>query len=141
MQALSITSPFSPYNPAMQTGRPAKSKRSEFGARLHALREAAGLSQAQVAEKLGIAQPTYALWERRTTAIPAPQLQKLAATFNVGVEALFSDEKGTPSRGKGPTGKARQVFERVSQLPRATQQRILANVEDALTAYEVRKTG
>ena len=41
----------------------------------------------------------------------------------------------------GPVGKARAVFERVSRLPRATQQRILANVEDALTAYEVRKAG
>lgn len=141
MQAISITQPFDPYTAGMQTGRPAKTKRSEFGERLHALREAAGLSQAQVAEKLGIAQPTYALWERRTAAIPAAQLQKLAATFGVGVEALFDDDKTAARRGNGPTGKARQMFERVSQLPRATQQRILANVEDALTAYDVRKAG
>ena len=55
MQAILITEPTSPYNGAMQTGRPAKTKRSEFGARVHALREATGLSQAQVADKLGIA--------------------------------------------------------------------------------------
>jgi transcriptional regulator with XRE-family HTH domain len=122
----------------MQTGRPAKSQRSEFGARLHALREAAGLSQSQVADQLGIKQPTYALWERRTTAISAIQLQQLADVFGVGIDALFLDAKAA-RRGNGPTGKARQLFERVSLLPRAAQQRILANVEDALTAYEVRK--
>lgn len=139
MQAQLIIPEVEAYNAAMQTGRPAKSKRSEFGARLHALREAAGLSQTQIADKLGIKQPTYALWERRTTAISAIQLQALADAFGVGIDALFIDEKVAAKRANGPTGKARQLFERVSKLPRATQQRILANVEDALTAHEVRK--
>jgi transcriptional regulator with XRE-family HTH domain len=134
MQAISITQPFGPYTAGMQTGRPAKTNRSEFGARLHALREVAGLSQAQVAEKLGIAQPTYALWERRTAAIPAAQLQKLAEIFGVGVEALFDDDKTAARRGNGPTGKARAVFERVSQLPRSRQQKIVEVVEALLKA-------
>ena len=60
--------------------------------------------------------------------------------LDVTVEHLLGVEERT-KRGAGPVGKARAVFERVSQLPRATQQRILANVEDALTAYDVRKTG
>ena len=141
MQALFITRQVGPYNPGMQTGRPAKSKRSEFGARLHALREAAGLSQAQVAEKLGIAQPTYALWERRTTAISAAQLQKLAEILGVGVDALFVDAKVAKQRGSGPVGKAKALFERVSALPRERQKRILATVEDMLAAHETRKTG
>jgi transcriptional regulator with XRE-family HTH domain len=133
MQAISITQPFDPYTAGMQTGRPAKTNRSAFGARLHALRETAGLSQAQVAEKLGIAQPTYALWERRTAAIPATQLQKLSEIFGVGVEALFDSDK-TAKRGNGPTGKARAVFERVSQLPRSRQQKIVDVVEALLKA-------
>ena len=133
MQAISITQPFDPYTAGMQTGRPAKTNRSEFGARLHALRETAGLSQAQVAEKLGIAQPTYALWERRTAAIPATQLQKLSEIFGVGVEALFDSDK-TAKRGNGPIGKARAVFERVSQLPRSRQQKIVDVVEALLKA-------
>jgi transcriptional regulator with XRE-family HTH domain len=113
----------------MQTGRPAKSKRSEFGARLHALREAAGLSQAQVADRLSIAQPTYALWERRTTAISHEQLQKLAVIFGVGIDALFVDEKAAARRGSGPAGKLRQVFERASKLPRAQQAKVAEFVE------------
>ncbi len=129
MQAKLIIAELAPYNPGMQTGRPAKSQRTEFGARLHALREAAGLSQAQVAAKLGIAQPTYALWERRTTAISADQLHKLADVFGVGVDALFVDEKAAARRSTGPAGKLRQVFERASKLPRSQQAKLIEFVE------------
>ena len=140
MQADFITQAIDPYNGAMQTGRPAKTKRSDFGARLYALREAAGLSQAQVADKLGVAQPTYALWERRTTAIATVHLQKLAEIFGVGVEALFTDSKTRARRG-GPVGKAKALFDRLSALPRDRQQKILGTVEDMLLAHEVRKAG
>jgi HTH-type transcriptional regulator, cell division transcriptional repressor len=122
----------------MQTGRPSKHPRNPFGQRLHAAREAAGLSQAQVADKLGIHQTSYADWERHSVALRPEQLKTLAGLFNVAVSELLGEEP-PKKRGAGPVGKARHAFERVSKLPRATQQRILANVEDALTAYEARK--
>lgn len=137
MQAFQLTQEERPYNAGMKTGRPSKLPRTEFGARLHAAREAAGLSQAQVADKLGITQAAYAFWERRNVALRAEQIEQVAAILGVTAEQLFA--AAAKPRGAGPTGKAKQLFERVSKLPRATQQRILANVEDALTAHEVRK--
>jgi transcriptional regulator with XRE-family HTH domain len=125
----------------MITGRPAKTQRTEFGQRLFAARQQLGLSQAQMAEKLGITQPSYAGWERRETALKPEHLVQLSAILNVTVDHLLGSKDNGRQRSGGPAGKARQIFERVSQLPRATQQRILANVEDALTAYEVRKGG
>jgi len=124
----------------MPGGRPPKHQRSPFGERLHAARLAAGLSQTQVAEKLGITQPSYADWERRMVALRPDYLPQLAVVLGITVEQLLGIAE-SPQRGKGPIGKARHVFERVSELPRATQQRILASVEDALTAYQVRKAG
>jgi transcriptional regulator with XRE-family HTH domain len=138
MQAYSVSFFSLGYSPDMAMGRPAKSKRTEFGARLVTARQELGLSQAQVAEKLGITQQSYGGWERRETALKPEHLLQLTAILNVTVDYLLGKETDRKRRG-GPAGKARQVFERVSQLPRATQQRILANVEDALTAYEVRK--
>ena len=140
MQAYSVTTFPSFYTPGMITGRPAKTKRSEFGERLFAARQQLGLSQTQMAEKLGITQPSYAGWERRETALKPEHLVQLSSILNVTVDHLLGKENGRQRSG-GPAGKARQIFERVSQLPRATQQRILANVEDALMAYEVRKGG
>jgi len=121
----------------MKTGRPSKLPRSDFGARLHAAREAAGLSQAQMSEKLGIHQTSYAAWERHTVALRPEQLKTVADLCGVTVEHLIGTEQ-TTKRGGGPTGKARALFERVSTLPRSSQQRILAGVEDALMAHEVR---
>lgn len=119
------------YYGLMKTGRPATSQRTDFGTRLHALRETAGLSQQEVAKQLGISQPSYALWERRTTAIPVDQLARLAAILGVRIDDLFSEDplsNGKQRKG-GPVGKARRVFEQVNKLPRAQQQHILTVVE------------
>jgi len=112
----------------MQTGRPSKHPRTPFGERLHAAREAAGLSQAQVAEKMGIAQNAYAMWERHPVALKPQQIEKLSAIVGVSVEFFFGKVAAKQPRG-GPVGKARRVFESLSKLPRHHQQRIIGVVE------------
>ena len=124
----------------MKTGRPSKLERTAFGARLHAAREAAGLSQAQVADKLGITQAAYAFWERRKVALRPEQIEQVAAILGVAAEQLFGAGDGH-RRGNGPAGKLRQVFERASQLPRDQQRHVLRVVEDALAGYQARKAG
>lgn len=125
-----------PYNDHMNTGRPSLHERTAFGERLHAAREARGLSQAQVAERLGMSQNAYACWERRPVALRPDQIQQLADTLGVSVEELFANDARN-DRKVGPTGKARRLFEEVSRLPRKRQQRILAVVQDMLTAQRI----
>lgn len=86
------------------------------------------MSQRKVASALGISQPSYALWEQRNVAITADQLVKLAAVLNVSVEELLGQDNGNRRKG-GPTGKVRQVFEKVSRLPRHQQSKIVEVVE------------
>ena len=117
-----------PYPVGMQTGRPSKYPRTPFGERVHAAREAMGLSQAQVAEKMGVTQTAYAVWERHPVALRPDQIEKLAAVLNVTVEYLFGREE-TSQRGKGPVGKARRLFESVSKLPRHQQKQVLTVLE------------
>lgn len=136
MQAQSYNPANGLYNPAMQTGRPAKTKRSKFGARLHALREAAGLSQAHVADKLGIKQPSYAAWERRTVAISHDQVQQLADILGVKPEDFYRAEDSAPKRGTGPAGRLRQLFERASKLSRAQQTKVAEFVEPFVERQE-----
>lgn len=112
----------------MQVGRPSKRPRTAFGQRLFAARNAAGLSQAEVAEKLGLTQTAYAFWERHPVALRPDQVEKLALILGVSVEQLF----GSNNRGRihsGPVGRARRAFEQVSKLPRSQQQYILKVVE------------
>ena len=123
MQPLFITARGCPYDEAMQTGRPSKRPRSAFGARLHAAREAIGLTQGQVAEKLGITQPAFALWERRDMALRPDQIEAVAKVLNVTVDHLFGHTQAKTNGG--PVGKVRQTFEEVSRLPRRQQQHIV----------------
>ena len=128
MQAFSLTGKMPAYTPAMQTGRPSKKGRPPFGERIHALREQAGLSQQQLADKLDLTQRAYAYWERNPVALRPDQLLKLSAALDVPVDQLLGEEGGK-RRGGGPTGKMKQLFEAASRLPRSQQQKVAAVLE------------
>jgi transcriptional regulator with XRE-family HTH domain len=136
MQAESLFPFPAPYTIPMTAGRPAKFKRSAFGGKLFAARQQMGLSQMQLAARLGITQSTYAGWERRTTALKPEYISSLAEVLNVSVDYLLGHDNGGQRKG-GPVGKARRIFEEVSQLPRHKQQRILGIVEDLLAAQRL----
>jgi transcriptional regulator with XRE-family HTH domain len=103
-------------------------ERTPFGQRLHALREQAGLSQQQVADKLGLTQRAHADWERNPVALRPEQLLSLADVLNVPVEDLEGSD-GKKNRSTGPTGRMKQLFEAASRLPRSQQQKIVAQLE------------
>jgi transcriptional regulator with XRE-family HTH domain len=123
MQAKSIETDFALYSEGMKSGRPLKSRKSDFAERLRSLREAAGLSQSEMARRLNIRQPSYALWETYNVALKPEQLLALANALGVAVEQLFADSDKSARRG-GPKGRARDVFEAVSRLPRRQQEKI-----------------
>ncbi len=123
MQAKILSFCAAPYHGLMKTGRPAKYPRTPFGERIHAARESLGLSQTQVAEKLGITQMGYAFWERRPVALRPEQIEKLAEVLNVTPDYIFGRDEG-PVRSGGPVGKMRRLFEAASRLPRSQQQKV-----------------
>jgi len=133
MQGISPVSGNCPYSDGMPGG-------SEFGGRLVVIRQRAGLSQTQIADKLGVSQQAYAGWERSTVALRPDDLAKLAEVLKTTTDELLGKQPA-PRRGTGPVGKAKAVFDRVSALPRDRQQKILGAVEDMLVAHEVRKAG
>ena len=139
MQAISVTFSDRPYDAAMQTGRPSKRKRPPLGERIATLREQAGLSQQQLAERLGVNQQMIAYWERRAATLRPDQLTALADALQISIDQLLG--KAAPKvRGSGPSGKMRQTFEAVSRLPRRQQQKI-AEVITALVAQHRNANG
>lgn len=65
----------------------------EFSERLKKLRKDAGLTQVDVAEKLGISQPAYASWERGIKKPTQDNLVKIAKLFNASIDTLVSNDK------------------------------------------------
>jgi transcriptional regulator with XRE-family HTH domain len=94
--------------------------RSPLGARLAAARLHAGLTQRQLADKLGLSQRVIAHWETQSVGLRADQLTALADALNVTTDFLLGREEEKPQQS-GPSGKVRRVFEEVSTLPRHQQ--------------------
>jgi len=136
MQALSRDAVNHAYNEPMPSnmGRPTERDRTEFGERIVAAREEAGLSQRELADKLGITQRALSWWEREPVALKPEQMAALAAALGVTTDYLLGVEV-PKKRGTGPTGKARKVFEAVSKLPRHQQQKIVDVVETFVASH------
>jgi len=120
---------------ATTMGRPTDRKRTPFGERLVAAREAAGLSQRELADKLGITQRALCWWEREPVALKPEQLATLATALCVSTDVLLGRD-GVKKHGGGPNGKARRAFEAVAKLPRHHQQKIV-DVVEALVSQTV----
>jgi len=127
MQEVSVNIFDTQYDGLMKSGRPSTRERTEFGKKLVMAREALGFSQAQVAEKIGMTQKGYAVWERYPVALKPEQIQKLTEVLQVSPDYLFG--KTSRSKKGGPTGKARRLFDELSKLPRSQQQHVLTVVE------------
>ena len=118
----------------MPIGRPSTRQRTEFGQRLFERRETAGLTQAEVAERLELSQRAYAAWERDPVAILPERLADLAEILGTTAAELFGETE--PRRGmNAPGGRLGQSVEAISKLPRRQQGKIL-DVVEALLAQQ-----
>lgn len=81
--------------------RMAKDVSRPLGARLRALRDARGLTQAQLAEKVGISWHFVSSIERAEKGAPINTLAKLAAALDVTLSELFLGvDKALPREAK-----------------------------------------
>jgi len=99
--------------------------RPRLGAHLAELRTRAGLSQGDLAERVGVQQQTIAFWEQSSKPPRSEVLAPLAQALGVRVESLLGGGNGhAPVRKGGPQGRLRKVFEEASGLPRRQQEKI-----------------
>lgn len=112
--------------------------RPRQGARIAALRQNAGLSQAELARLIGESQQNIAFWELSDKPPRSDILIPMAKTLGVSVEDLLTDKKINQKRG-GPVGKLRKTFDEVSSLPRRQQEKIIEFVSALILQYKTQK--
>lgn len=110
-------------------GRPAKKPRGVFGAHLVALREAAGLTQHQLADRIKVHQTNIAFWERSDKAPRGEVLPDLATQLGVTVDELFGAVPAKPKPQLAAKGRLQKVFEAASKLPRRQQVKVAEFLE------------
>jgi len=109
--------------------------RPKQGARLAALRRAAGLTQTELAQLVGESQQNIAFWEQSEKPPRSDVLPKLAKVLGVKIEQILEGEL-PQTRRAGPVGKVQKIFEEVSTLPRKQQERIVETVSALVAQYK-----
>jgi transcriptional regulator with XRE-family HTH domain len=111
------------------------------GARLRALREAAGLTQAELAHRVGEKQTTLSLWERSGRPPRSDALPKLAKALGASIGALLGEAVGDAplapiDENPGHVGELERAFDEVRKLPRRQQRRVLEFVVTFVNEYK-----
>ena len=115
---------------------PARGPRPKQGAHLLALRQQIGLTQAELARFLGVAQVNIAFWEWSDKPPRSDVLPMMAKAFRVRVDELLVGAHLAPlPKRAGPVGEVQKVFEEVRRLPRKQQRRILDTVTALVEQY------
>ena len=105
-----------------------KKDRPALGKQLAELRQAAGLTQMQLAEKVGVHHSNIAFWELSGTPPRGEVLPKMAYALGVSVDALLGVTPPKPKR-QAAKGRLQLVFESAARLPRRQQEKIVEVVE------------
>ena len=103
-----------------------------LGSRIAQYRKDSHITQVQLAQALGVSQPTMNAYELGQRRVPVSALATLARTLGVTLEALLG-EPDTATKRRGPAPKLQQQFERLAQLPK-TQQRVVMQMLDGVLA-------
>ena len=106
--------------------------------RIARLRKEHGITQTQLAERLGVSQQTIQAYESGKRRIQVAALPELARLLSTTLEELFGQQQETTVRKRGPAPKWQQQLEAIDQLPKS-QQKFVAQMLDALIAQATTK--
>lgn len=103
--------------------------------RLKEVRKSCGLTQKEVAERVGVNQNTYSYWENEKTHIDSSSLKKVADIFGVSVDYLLGGEQPN-CQVASPNGNHNTVTTgdiHINQtVPLRTEHEKLLNIYDSL---------
>lgn len=104
-----------------------------LGERIATLRKARNVTQAQLAETLGVSQQTIQAYEAGRRRIPVSALPVVARALSASLEDLFGEAEQPARSKRGPVPKWAQQIEEIARLPKA-QQRFVAQMLDMALA-------
>ena len=109
-----------------------------LGRRIAALRKAQGLTQVQLAERLGASQQAMSPFEKGRRRVPVSLLPTIAGTLQTTLDALVGQEPAPAAAPKkrGPQKKIRQQLELIEALPLAKPRAIAQVLDSVLAAHQ-----
>lgn len=118
----------------------------KFGERLTALRKARGLTQVQLAEKIGSTQRAVSRYETIADRAPAPVLAKLAPVLGVSTDELLGVKRTRATaaavKSLADDPEARRLwkkFQQVMALPEKDRRAVIRLINSLVTAKALAK--
>ncbi|OFZ67503.1 MAG: XRE family transcriptional regulator [Betaproteobacteria bacterium RBG_16_56_24] len=106
------------------------------GEHIATLRKVHSITQAQLADALGVSQQTVQAYEMGRRRIPVSAMPIVARTLAVPLEELFGQASRTAHK-RGSASRLQQLIEAVSQLHK-TQQRFISQMLDTVLSQAQR---
>lgn len=94
--------------------------------RLKSFREAAGMSQRELARRIGVTYSNVSFWEGTGTIPRSDKLVPIAEALGISRQELLGE---VPAKTRQPASKLGQVFEKAAKLPRRQQQKLAEFVD------------
>ena len=118
-------------HPAMAISQDERAFFAAMGSRIAQLRKDSHITQSQLAETLGVSQPTMNAYELGQRRVPVSALPTLAKALGVSLDELIGEPVGATKK-RGPAPKLQQHMERISQLPKPRQRMVMEMLEAVL---------
>ena len=130
---------FYAYNACMNEDimNKANSEQPELGRRIAQIRKHVGLSQADLAKKIGVTQQVVAAWERKLAGVHSDNLIKLSLAFGVSTDVLLGIET-LQKEVLISNGIRRRLLKRLNQIQELPdkEQKLLLQYADSLIEKE-----
>ncbi len=111
----------------------------EIGKRLGLLRNERGLTQVQLAEKLGMSQPLLSRYERGELRLHGALVAELAKALEVTTDELLGVKKLKGNgRARGLDRRVIQLAEQIEQLPKRDKQTLLKTIDAYVKGSRIR---
>jgi len=107
-----------------------------YGDKLTALRRAAGLTQKQLGEKIGVSNRVIHYYETETNYPPAHLINPLAKALKVSTDDLLGIKPSKTKENK-PSLKIAQRLKKIENLPPAQQKTLLKTIDTFIKAAQI----
>lgn len=121
-----------PYNATAMAGRPPTSEAPAFGARLAAARKHRGLTQRELADRIGITREMIGYYERRAANPSVGFIERAAEALDVPVTELVGRAPTSTRAKRGPVSVLDARIDEVKKLPRKEQEFVMKFLETVI---------
>lgn len=111
----------------------AKASQETIGQRLARLRRDKGITQAEVAEHLGVTQPLISDYERGELRLHGELIIELAKILGVSADEILGLEKSKPSKSAGRNRRLLKRVQDIDKLPKRDQAALLRTIDAFLS--------